>query len=75
MKRKPIDLLTLELEESGIEEIDLSESAMHKRMFKKFYSKINVIDEDFDCADIEDEEDVDVKLEDEDTEVEGEDLP
>jgi len=83
MKRDTIEDLIIEPDDNnGVEEIDLSESAMKRRAFKKFYFQqkkgINIT-EDEDCQDIEeddgeiDEEELDI--EDEDTEIEGEDLP
>lgn len=73
MKREPLDLLSIELKESGIEELDFSEKAIYKRNFKKFYFSEDTSDDD--CKDLEEDEDIDVNLEDEDTEIEEEDLP
>lgn len=74
---------TIDLEESGVEEIDLSEGAMYKRAFKKFYFQQkkgkNMLEEneDYDCEDIEDDEDeIDeetLDLDEEDAEIEEED--
>lgn len=80
MKREPIDLLSIELADSGIEELDLSEGAMYKRAFKKFYynqnNKAINEDEEDDCSDIEQEiDEVELDLKDEDIEIEEEDLP
>jgi len=78
MKREPIDLLSIDLEDSGVEEIDLTEGAMYKRAFKKFYYKqkkkdmVNE-DEENDCEDIEEEMDEELDLNDEDVEIDEED--
>ncbi len=65
-----------------IEEIDLTEGAMYKRAFKKFYFKQKsgkmVNEDENDCLDIEeDEEEIDeedLEIEDEDIEIEEEDM-
>jgi hypothetical protein len=79
MKNNSIDLLSSEFEDSGVEEIDLTEGAMYKRAFKKFYykqkNKILSEDEENDCEDIENEiEDIELNISDEDVEIEEEDL-
>lgn len=86
MKRDTIDILSVDLEESDceVEEIDLTESAMYKRAFKKFYYQQkkgkNMLEEneDYDCEDIEEDdeeiEEDELDLEDEDIEIEEEDL-
>lgn len=78
MKRETIE----EIEDIGVEEIDLSESAMYKRAFKKFYFKQKsgkaINEDEYDCQDIEeDEEEIDeedLEIEDDDLEIEEEDI-
>jgi hypothetical protein len=73
-KKIDFDLISSELEESGVEEIDLTESGMYKRAFRKFYYKqTNNITEDEDntddCDDIEDDE-MEVDFSDSDLDIE-----
>lgn len=68
----------IETDDSGIEEVDLSEGAMYKRAFKKFYNKMKkgkvIVEEETDCEDIdeEDDEDLEVDVTDEDVEIDEE---
>lgn len=75
MKRESID--TLSFDDCGVEEIDLTEGAMYKRAFKKFYNMKDTIveDEENDCQDIENEDvnEEDLEVEEKDTEIEEED--
>jgi hypothetical protein len=81
MKRESIEDISADFDDNGIEEIDLTEGAMYKRAFKKFYfqqkkGKPIMEDEENDCDDI-DEEEIDelvTDIEDEDVEIEEEDL-
>ena len=80
MKHDSIEDILMGFDNCEVEEIDLTESAMYKRAFKKFYFKEDEqINEDNDCQDIEeeDEEEIDeeeLEIEDKDIEIEEEDL-
>lgn len=75
MKRESFAFLSDDFDRTDIEEIDLSEGAMHERMFKKFYNKKTINEDENDCDDLDNEDDIDIKIEDEDLEIEEEDLP
>lgn len=57
----------------NIEEIDLSETAMRKRMFKKFYNK-PIINQDDDCSDLDNDDDIGVDVDESDLELLEEDM-
>jgi len=73
MKRESFSFLSDNFNDE-IEELDLSETAMHDRMFKKFYNKKTINEDENDCEDLDDEDDIDVNIDDEDLEIEEEDL-
>jgi len=73
MKRESFSFLSDNFNDE-IEELDLSETAMHDRMFKKFYNKKTISEDENDCEDLDDEDDIDVNIDDEDLEIEEEDL-
>lgn len=74
MKRESFAFLSDDFN-NEVEELDLSETAMHERMFKKFYNKKIINEDENDCDDLDNEDDIDVKIEDEDLEIEEEDMP